>query len=177
MADRAKTQFLFKPCWLAPSCDKVQPQRAHSNKINEHIGTPELSLAVASMTVSAFGIIRWNIFTPLWEAQPLQGQRSAVAPAMTGPSTVGAVHRSGITCVLMIPHRGSSRKDVPQTLHQAQWMARWALPTVVPLCRWDRRALRAGPYTSLPGCPMHQAPQPQPPQHHPLYETSSLSPR
>uniref|UniRef100_H3CUC4 TNFAIP3-interacting protein 1 n=1 Tax=Tetraodon nigroviridis TaxID=99883 RepID=H3CUC4_TETNG len=28
--------------------------------------------------------------------------------------------------------------------------------------------LRAGPYTSLPGCPMQQAPQP--PQHRPLYE-------
>lgn len=118
------SEFLFKTCRLAPSCDRLQPQLgAHSNKFNEHISsqfTSELSLTVASMSISAFGIMRWNISTPLWEVQPQQGRRSAVAAAKTGPPTVGAVHRLGITCVLMIPHRGSSKKDVPQTLRQAQ---------------------------------------------------------
>lgn len=43
-----------------------------------------------------------------------------------------AVHRLGITCVLVIPLRGSSRKDVHQTC-QAQWTACWA-PLLWSLC-------------------------------------------
>ncbi len=170
-----------KPCRLAPPCDRVHPLiDVYCNKFIQRKSIPQdKSLTPASLFVSAVGINRWNVDTPQWEAAAA-GWRSAVAHAMTGPLRllrVAAVHWLGITCVLMIPRRGSSRKDVPQTPRQAQWTARWALPTVVPLCRWDRRALRAGPYTSLPGCPMQQAPQPQPPQHRPPYETSSLLPR
>ncbi|CAL8355914.1 unnamed protein product, partial [Merluccius merluccius] len=49
-------------------------------------------------------------------------------------------------------------------------------PAVVPLCRWVRRASRAGLFTSPPGCPTQWAlqppPQPPPPQHRPLDATS-----
>lgn len=149
----------------------------NSNWTNQNSRTrASLHLGCFSVHLGSTG----GIFTLLCWRQLQQGWRSAAAHAMTGPLCslrVAAMHWLGITFVLVIPHRGSSRKDVPQTLRQAQWTARWALPTVVPLCRWDRRALRAGPYTSLPGCPMQQAPRPQPPQHRPLYETSSLLPR